>query len=256
MVGVIGLFAGVLGGMLGIGGSILMIPGLVALFGDGDGGSLHVYQAAAMAVNIAVAAPATMRHRRAGALRRDLLQGMIPAAAVMIVVGVFVANATPTRALRMLFAVFLLFVTYTEARKLRHTEDDEAKLNSRVTLSRSGGVGGVMGSIAGLLGVGGGVVAVPLAQFLCRVSLREAIAASAATMCLTAGVGATVKMLTLGSLGLPISRALFLALALAPTAILGAGLGARMTHRLPIHVVRGVLIVVLLAAAGRMAIPS
>jgi len=68
----IGLAAGALGGLLGIGGSIIMIPALAIFLGDDQ----HLYQAAAMVVNIAVALPAAIRHKRAGALR-DFLNNVL-----------------------------------------------------------------------------------------------------------------------------------------------------------------------------------
>ena len=63
----VGLLAGVLGGLLGVGGSILMIPAMVFLFADRYGPEgQHLYQAAAMIVNLFVVLPAVDRHRRAG----------------------------------------------------------------------------------------------------------------------------------------------------------------------------------------------
>ena len=70
-IGVLGLVAGTLGGMLGVGGSLIMIPALVMMFGregQTEGFNLHLYQAAAMIVNLFVAIPATLRHRQAGAV--------------------------------------------------------------------------------------------------------------------------------------------------------------------------------------------
>ena len=57
-----GLIAGVLGGMLGVGGSVIMIPGLTLVLGYDQ----HLYQASAMVANVAGAVPAALRHHRAG----------------------------------------------------------------------------------------------------------------------------------------------------------------------------------------------
>src|SRR5262245_18021046 len=58
---VLGLFAGALGGMLGIGGSVIMIPVLtVELRRDHQ-----LSQAVAMIVNVFVSLPAVLQHRRA-----------------------------------------------------------------------------------------------------------------------------------------------------------------------------------------------
>src|SRR5690606_25680314 len=80
----LGLFAGVFGGMLGVGGSVIMIPGLTFAFGTNQ----HLYQAAAMVANVAVAVPSALRHRRQGAIVPQVMRWMLPAAIVAVLAGV------------------------------------------------------------------------------------------------------------------------------------------------------------------------
>lgn len=251
-IALLGLFAGLLGGLLGIGGSVIMIPGLVFLFARKPDVWQHLFQASAMAVNVAVAAPAAMRHAREGAVRPDLFKILLPAAGVAIIIGVFVSDALDPILLRRIFAGFLLYVGVVETRKFFSKDPEFVSGDARITVPRGATVGGSMGFVAGLLGVGGGVLAVPLAQQLCRIPLRQAIGASASAMVLTAFVGATLKFSTLHTHGLRALDALLVAIALAPTAILGSTLGASLTHRLPIDIVRAALLVIILLAAWRM----
>ncbi|NOT00406.1 MAG: TSUP family transporter, partial [Phycisphaerales bacterium] len=60
--GIIGLAAGLLGGLLGIGGSIVMIPAMTEVLGANQ----HLYQASALMVSFFVGAPALVQHLRAG----------------------------------------------------------------------------------------------------------------------------------------------------------------------------------------------
>ena len=76
----LGLVAGTFGGMLGVGGSVIMIPGLTLALGPDQ----HLYQAAAMVANVAVAWPAAARHRRAGAMVGPVMRWMLPAAVVAV----------------------------------------------------------------------------------------------------------------------------------------------------------------------------
>ena len=102
VIAVVGLFAGLLGGLLGIGGSLVMIPALVVLFGQGTaepvaagtfrGLNQHIYQAAAMVVNILVAIPATFSHTRAKAVMPGVIRPMLPASMIAIVGGVAASN--------------------------------------------------------------------------------------------------------------------------------------------------------------------
>lgn len=254
-VAVLGLLAGVLGGMLGVGGSVVMIPGLVWIFGSDQ----HVYQGAAMIANVAVSIPAAKRHHQAGAVQPAALKLMLPAALVLIFVGValsdlviFHDNDGVVR-LQRVFALFLIYVTGVNVRRLIVGRKETLGADDRVKSLGGLTVGGVMGLIAGLLGVGGGAIAVPLQQMLLRLPLRNCIANSAAVICVTAGFGALYKNYLLGDADR--WDALTLALTLAPTCVLGGHLGGALTHKLPIKWVRAAFIALMLVAAWKMADP-
>ena len=259
IIAVVGLVAGMLGGLLGVGGSVIMIPALVMLFGQNEhqGFNQHLYQAAAMIVNVAVALPAAHRHWRAGAVRVEALKVMLPAALVFILVGVMVSNLavfTPVLLGRVL-AVFLLYVIGVNMYRLvrRGAAQREAEAEPRITKPRAGAVGGAMGFVAGLLGIGGGAVAVPMQQVLLRLPLRNCIANSAAIIAVSAGVGAVYKNATLAQHGLSWTHSLLIAALLAPTALIGAPLGARLTHTLPLRVVRIIFVCLMIVAAYKLA---
>lgn len=249
----VGLGTGILGGMAGLGGSIIMIPAMAVLFHGRSFDDQHLYQASSMAVNVAVSIPAALRHRRSGAIRMDMFRFMLPATLVMIAVGVVVSNRIDGHLLEKLFAGFVAAVAvqmlWSAARRQPELDDEHA----RVDRVRGGIVGGVMGFFAGLLGVGGGVVAVPLARVLCRLPLRRCIASTAAVMGLTSAVGAVMKIGTLGEHGHGWAEAIVLAGLLAPTAMVGGYIGGGLTHSLPLVWVRSVLATMLLAASAKMA---
>jgi uncharacterized membrane protein YfcA len=253
---IVGLIAGVLGGLLGIGGSIIMIPVLTLIFRHDQ----HLSQAAAMIVNIFVSAPAMLRHQRAGAIRWRIGIRMLPAGLIFIVVGVEVSNHLDGRILERLFGIFLIYVIYSNVEKLiggRIVPDDHP---SRGTWPRASGVGTIMGFAAGLLGIGGGVIAVPLLQRLCHLPLRQCIALSATAMCITVPVGAILKNIELPNVvdvADPIVTSLTIAACFAPTAIIGSIIGAGLTHSLPLRWVRIALVVLLCVACVKfLGIPA
>jgi uncharacterized membrane protein YfcA len=108
------------------------------------------------------------------------------------------------------------------------------------------------GFISGLLGIGGGIVAVPLQRRFMHMPLTIAIANSTALIAATALFGLAMKNYAYfhehGTVAAPFQ----LAALLAPSAIVGSLLGARLTHRLPISTLRGLFIVLLIVAAIRM----
>jgi len=252
----LGLAAGGLGGLLGIGGSIVMIPGMAVLLGSNQ----HLYQAAAMIVNVAVAAPAAWRHWRAGAVRMDVLAAMLPAAIVFIIIGVAASDRIESAWLERIFGVFLVYVIVVNIARLVTKKPEPADRTDGVSRVRAGAVGSITGFMAGLLGVGGGVVTVPLLQRFVHLPLRQCIATSSAVMVLTATVGAVQKNWTLShhineqapGVMLQVTDSLLIAGLLIPTAIIGGVLGAGLTHRMPLTWLRIVFIALLCAAAVRM----
>lgn len=113
--------------------------------------------------------------------------------------------------------------------------------------------GTVMGLAAGLLGIGGGVIGIPILRRAAHLPLRQCIGASSAVMCMTAVVGAGLKTGTLSEHGYAPRQAVILAALLAPTAVIGGLLGAGLTQRLPLQAIRGAMIVLLAYSAYQMA---
>jgi len=250
----IGLAAGLLGGMLGIGGSLVMIPLLTVFLGKNH----HISQAVAMIVNLFVAAPALISHDRAKAVQWQLVGRLLPAGTTFILLGVMASNLITAERLEAIFGVFLLYVILTNVVQLKQHSDDTPVHHQRRGWAVISAVAAITGFMSGLLGIGGGLVAVPLLQRICRLPLRQSIATTAAMMCVTATVGAVLKNATLPShvdeFGLPLSinQCLMLAAYLAPTAVIGGLFGARLTHTLPLPVVRLVFIVLMLWSASDM----
>ena len=163
--------------------------------------------------------------------------------------------------LKKAYGLFLLYVIAFNAAKLLEDRRPPAEPTPpRVGWTRVGFIGGLMGFVAGLLGIGGGPVTNPLLQRLCHLPLRETIAVSSAVMAVTAMLGALRKNLTLPqltdaagqSLGLTAQDSLSLAAVLAPTATVGAVIGAALTHRLPVRWVRVAFIVLMAWASASM----
>jgi hypothetical protein len=251
---IIGLLAGLLGGLLGIGGSVVMIPAMTFVFGANQ----HLYQAAAMIVNFFVVLPSVYRHWRAGAIDREIVTGTIPASVVAVMVGVWLSSGSWFHGdgeiwLARIFGIFLLYAAaYNIIRLLR--SNPTAANRSNIARSRqhklaAATVGAPMGIVAGLLGIGGGSLAVPLQQVLLKVPLRRAIANSATTIVALSIVGATYKNISNAQAGIAISRSVLLAAGLVPTAIVGGFIGGGLVHVIPRRLLR-VAVILLMCYGG------
>lgn len=257
----VGLCAGLLGGLLGIGGSIIMIPALTEVLGPDQ----HLYQAAAMIVNFCVVVPALIQHRRARAIHHGVVRRTVPVALLAVLAGVGLSElpqfaGTDQAYLMGLFGFFLLCEgSYDLHRMFRATDGArdaltlaDAGIDGRATWRHCAYIGVPTGLIGGLFGVGGGTISVPLQRRTLHMPVRSAIANSAAIMLFTSLPGALLKNLAFAQQHGSIGKPLLLAAILAPTAIFGSFYGSWMTHRLPVRAVKIVFFVVLCVVAVRL----
>ncbi|MEK6643704.1 MAG: sulfite exporter TauE/SafE family protein [Planctomycetota bacterium] len=241
---VLGLIAGASGGLLGIGGSTVMIPGMVVLFGAGQ---QHLYQAAAMIVNFFVVAPAVLRHWQVRATLRPITRWTVPSSVVGALAGVFLSELPQFAGagqgyLQIVFSLFLAYAVLYNLLRLQSKqrlpkmdEQDATKLSRFKIIALVGLPAGLAG---GLLGVGGGLVAVPAQQVFLSVPLTNAIANSASTILWSSVIGAVVKNTSLTRHGFTIGQSCLIAACLIPSAMIGSWFTSAKVHRWPVGIVR------------------
>ena len=276
-----GLFGGMIGGLLGIGGSVGIIP-LATIFISPDKQQL---QCAAMLCNVAVASTAYRRYLMAGKIEWTFARRIVPAAIVFVLAGVAASTVIDASSFRVMFAAFLMVVAVREFRLLaigsEHSPDDARELSP----ARGAGIGAIMGFLSGLLGIGGGVVGVPLMRAWARIPMKRAVVTSVCTMVPLAMVGATMKSITLWNTPVDANGAtmtqlaaesaaaastaassatnpsnalipaLIIAACLIPTAMVGSWIGATINVHVTSKAVRWVLATYLPLAAAWMAWP-
>ncbi len=264
LLAITGLIAGVLGGLLGIGGSVIMIPAMAFIFEDwkGEPKSIHQWMAAAMIVNFLLSGPSVMRHRKAKAIYFGVWKWLAPAAMVGIFAGVYVSQlgiftGENQSYIRLAFGAFMGYIAGYNIWKLfaKSSEGITSDQADMMSPLKKIAVGGPMGFSAGLLGIGGGALAVPAQQVILSMPLRNAIATSATTILTISWLGAIYKNVMLGDDG-TVTRSLMLAGCLAPTAMLGSYLGGHLTHTLPLKAVRIAFIGLMIFSACKMALPA
>ncbi len=253
----IGLLAGGAGGLLGVGGSIVMIPAMTEVLGPDQ----HLYQAAAMIVNFFVVVPAVVQHRRARAIELSTVRRLMPMALVAVLLGVGVSELSffsgeGEARLRGLFGVFLLLMAgydlYRLFRREGSTIDRGSIGGGGLSWARAAAVAVPTGLVAGLLGVGGGLLAVPLQRRILRIPIRTAIANSATIIIATSLFGAAAKNYAFVTGHGHTLQSFLLAAVLTPTAIVGALFGSRLTHRLPLKWVKALFFALLIIAGLRL----
>lgn len=224
---VTGLLGGLLSGLFGIGGGIVMVPLLGLL--------LHLNQHQAQGVTLAAmllpsGLPAVLHYRRAGVRIRGALVGFLVAGFLGgVLTGSAVANLIPPVPLRWGFVAFLAFLVVRFARQRAPGGGDppSPELAWRA-LVVPGLVTGFAGGVAsGLLGIGGGIVVIPLLAWWLHLPQLEAQVTSLALMLPPIGLpGVLVYARAQG--GLPWLALGGVALGFAGGAFLGARLATRL----------------------------
>ena len=262
-----GVAAGLVGGMLGVGGGIIMIPALTLLLGADEHGlfgveGFHVYKLGAIATSMLLSLPAIQRHRRARAIVPALVKSIVPLAVIGVVVGVVLTrqfSRDDTITLRKIFGGFLLAVAaFNLAQQWWLGERADALQRSCPSGRRAWLYGLVVGSpagfLAGLLGIGGGVWAVPVQRMGFGVRLQNAIANSAVAILPIAAM-TTVMMswrVATADTNISVWAGYLIAACLTPGALVGAWFGAGLTHRLPVQTLRAAFQILLAVAGWRL----
>ena len=213
-----GLFGGCIGGLLGVGGSIGFIP-LATIVLAPDKQQL---QGAAMIANVVVAATAFRRYQRAGTIDWTLARRLAPPAVVAVLLGVWCSLHMGADWFRVAFGAFLMAVAAREFLLLSRGTAHATPAERDLPASHATAIGAIMGFLSGLLGIGGGVVGIPLMRTWAHLEMKRAIVTSICTMVPLTLVGATAKAISLWHTELPgggnaLGPMLAVAACLAPT---------------------------------------
>lgn len=180
-----GILAGLLGGLLGIGGGFVMIPLMVGLLKVGQHRAHGTSLAAMVFVGIMGSVPYVVR----GSV--DLLASVLIASTAMITAhaGARGANALSEKRLRQAFGIFLLLVAGLMFIKpfLPHFIY-AAKGWGKVLILLT--TGGLTGFLSGMMGVGGAVVMIPAMVLLAGIDQHSAQGSSLLAMIPAGIVGA------------------------------------------------------------------
>lgn len=244
----LGLAAGFLAGLLGIGGGMMMVPFLTwMLTGRGVDADLAVKMAIAtsMATIMFTSISSVRAHHKRGAVRWDIVRRLTPG----IVIGSLVGSLGVFALLKgtALAIFFALFVGFSATQMFL----DKKPAPSRQMPGTAGqlAAGGAIGLVSGLVGAGGGFLSVPFMTW-CNVAIHNAVATSAAlgfpiAVANVAGyvmAGQSLQGLPAGTFGYLWLPALAV---IAACSVLMAPLGARAAHALPVKQLKRVFASVL-----------
>ncbi len=268
-VAAVALFAGAFGAMMGVGGGVILVPGLIALLG------LEPRQAVACSVIsvVATSSSGAIRFLRQRLVDVPLALQLEGSTVLGSIVGAYVAYRVSGEAVAGLFALFLLYAAFSVALGGRHerrvpdpgTGAQDGDLDGagrrsyidpasgaevfylvrNLNLGRLAGL--AAGVISALLGVGGGIVMVPAMAGRMELPIRVATATSTFMIGITAAATA-VPYLAHGEVNPHIAALCTLGV------MAGARLGSLAAGKIDAKRLRWLFGLVLLYTAGRMAL--
>ncbi len=259
--GILGTLTGVLGAMLGLGGGVFLVPLLVLVL------DLPIRTAIGISLTTVIATSSAVSSRTAGQGLINLRLGMVleVATAAGGLLGGLTAQFLSERTLVLLFATVTtlvaaaLFTRLERRNVLANPTIDPGRLGGRFHDEESGGTvvyrvkrlplafagSFVAGNLSSLLGIGGGVLKVPILNIWCGVPMRVA----AATSALMIGVTAVTAVPIYFAHGEIVP-------ALAAAAVLGVLLGSRagftFSGRVRIRSLKLLLAVILLLVSAML----
>lgn len=248
---VVGVVAGLIAGLFGLGGGVVIVPALIYTFAAlnfPESILTHLAVGTSLGCIVVTATIASRTHWQKGAIDTGILWPLVPGVLIGGWLGGLLASWLAGVELQFAFAGFLIFVAVT---MLRSLAAGERKLPG--TVGR-GVAGTLIGSLSAMFGIGGGSLTVPFLRY-CDVPMARAVATSAA-LGLPIAISGLLSFMYQGwqQQSLPDwSFGYFYAPAFLGIVVFSAPasrIGAKLAHRLPAEKLqKGFAIVLLLIAA-------
>jgi uncharacterized membrane protein YfcA len=250
----VGAVAGVLAGLLGIGGGLVIVPMLdfcMSRQGIPREFIMHLALGTSMASIVFTSVSSFWAHHQRGAVHWPVVRQITPGVLVGTFLGSFIAAWMPASILNVFFVVFLYYVALQMVldRRPKPSRDLPGTLGMF-------GVGSGIGVVSSLVGIGGGTLSVPF-MIWCNLSLHHAIGTSAAIGFPIALAGTAGYLVNgWGGTGLPPYSAGYVYLpalvGIVGASVLTAPIGVRLAHSLPVARMKRVFAALLIVVATRM----
>jgi len=238
----IGFLVGFLASLLGLGGGVLLVPILVL----GLDLTTHSAVSTSLVAVLATAVSATLEYARQKRIVFRLgiltITATIPAAFI----GAEISQHLSSPILAAIFSIVVICLGFAmffgKDRRNERVSSNNKMLASGLSLLASFALFFCVGLVAGLLGIGGGILIVPIYTLLLGVRIHYAVATSAFTIIFTALAG-LLRHYTLGHLLFEYTIPLTIGL------VIGAQLGPRLNKMLNTSLLRRIFAIAIIGVS-------
>ena len=251
---ILGAFAGLTAGLLGVGGGLIIVPALASLYllqGISGDIIMHLALATSLATIVVTSLSSVRAHHHHQAVLWPVFWQLTPGILIGAWLGGWLAGQISTQWLKPVFGCFELSVAIYML--LDKPVSVHRNLPGKWVMSIAGSA---IGSLSAIVGIGGGTLTVPFLNWN-NIQLRKAIGTSAACGLPIAMAGALAYIMTgwqhadlpaytLGYVHLPAFLGIIISSALF------APLGAKLTHNLPIKIIKKIFALFLLVVAIKL----
>ncbi|QIW16716.1 hypothetical protein A4G20_10430 [Pasteurellaceae bacterium RH1A] len=251
----IGLVAGFLAGLFGVGGGTVIVPALVyllPLLGIKHEIIMPLALGTSFATIVITTFSATQRHNKHGNVEWSVVKTFVPSLVIMVFITGLFASDLPDTYLTKIFAVMMF---YLSAKMFMSIKTAQKETKPRTTQSMIIG-GGVIGMLSSFAGIGGGAFTVPFLNSR-GIEMKRAIGTSSLAGCLL-GLGGALSYMYSGwgnpnlpeySLGYIYLPAL---VAITTSSFFTSKLGANAANSLPVPTLKKVFAAFLMCVAINM----
>lgn len=233
----LGIFAGFIAGLFGVGGGLTIVPLLFMVFTAQNfplEHTMHLALGTSMATIVFTSIASMRAHHSHGAVRWDIVKTFAPGLIIGTFGGSFIATWVPTRPLAMVFTAIVYYASIQMMLDFKPKPHRALPGGSGMLL-----VGAAIGVVSSLVAAGGGFLSIPFMVF-CNVVIHHAVGTSAA-LGFPIAVAGTIGYIASGldAAGLPEFSLGYVYLpafaGVVAMSMLIAPLGAKTAHSLPVR---------------------
>lgn len=180
----LGCVSGLLAGMLGIGGGVILVPGLFYIFSLADIEHAHLMHLAigtSLASMLPTTTISTIAHQKHKNIDWSFIKHSVPSVLCGSLLGAYSAKELSSHALQIVFGGFILIIGCRFF--FKDMPQKSSNYSQKLGFLTSSAIGVIVSFLSALLGIGGGLFTVPILESLGS-SIRRAISTSAAFTCI------------------------------------------------------------------------